>query len=58
MKRIETETGYDGLKLESRAEVGALEGVIGEWLEDHPDDEKAPLVEEVAHILEVMWYEW
>ena len=58
MKRVETDTGYDGIKLESRSEVDELEGILNEWLKDHPGDEKAALAEKLSHVLEVMWYEW
>lgn len=58
MKRVETDTGYDGIKLESRSEVDDLENILRDWLENHPGDDRAEVAEKAARILESMWYEW
>ncbi len=50
----------DKLILESRSEVDQLEGVLREWLDDHPEApaDQREMAEQAAHLLEVLWYEW
>lgn len=45
---------------ESRNEVDALEIILREWLQDHPEarQELRDVADQTAHLLEVLWYEW
>lgn len=60
MKRVETDTGYNGIQFESRREVSNLNTALEQWLEDHPevDSEARGIISEAVEILLTMWDEW
>lgn len=60
MKRIETDTGYDGIQFETRREVSYLSTALEQWSEEHPevDSETREIISDIAKILLTMWYEW
>ena len=48
----------DKFILESRTEVDQLEMILREWLLEHSNDDGASLAEDIAHQLQILWYEW
>ena len=51
-------TSTDSILFEDRSEIGHLIAVLEEWLEDHPDDGKEKMVQELISRLDRMSMEW